>query len=127
VAKLDPTGSKREFLKYLGGTWGAGTGISLDSSGKVWVTGRVTPHLSTELFRTVRPFQAKDGGGFVSQIASDGSSLLFSSLMEAVQQMAVDLSGNVFVAGSHTPTPPRQIVPRPCWCALTVLLSVPSR
>jgi uncharacterized protein (TIGR03437 family) len=87
-------------VRYIGGSWGAGTGISLDAAGNIWVAGRANPRISSEAFPTVHPFQAKDGGGFVTEIANDGSSLLFSSLTESAQQIALDSSGNAFLVGS---------------------------
>src|SRR5207248_11799003 len=45
------------------------------------------------------PFQARDGGGFITELAADGSTLLFSSLAESATQVALDPTGNAFVVG----------------------------
>jgi uncharacterized protein (TIGR03437 family) len=111
VAKIDPTGAIRQYLKYLGGTGGAGTGISLDPSGNAWVTGIAYSDISAELFPTVHPFQAKYGTAFVSQLAPDGSTLLFSSYVEAARQAALDSSGNVFLVSYTYSNPAKPASP----------------
>ena len=51
-------------------------------------------------FPTVHPFQAKTGADFITQLSADGSELLFSSLVDSANALALDASGNAFVAGS---------------------------
>jgi uncharacterized protein (TIGR03437 family) len=99
IAKVDPAASTLGYLRYLGGTWGAGTGIALDASGNAWIAGNSIPQVSTEPFPTVHPFQAKTGSGFVARVAPDGS-LTFSSLLDAARQIALDPSGNVLISGT---------------------------
>jgi uncharacterized protein (TIGR03437 family) len=99
VAKVDPAASSLGYLRYLGGTWGAGTGIALDASGNAWIAGATSPTITTEPFPTVHPFQAKTGSGFVARVAADGS-LTFSSLLGAARQIALDPSGNALISGT---------------------------
>jgi photosystem II stability/assembly factor-like uncharacterized protein len=115
VSKIDPSGSTRQFVKYLGGAWGEGTAITFDPAGNVWVAGHSDPRLSNDTYPTVHPFQASVGTGFVTQLAPDGSALLFSSMAESAQQVAVDTLGNAFVVGSSyaaKPTLPSASVTR---------------
>lgn len=53
----------------------------------------------------MHPFQAKTGAGFVSELSPDGSTLLFSSLLDSAQQLALDRSGNAFVIGASSDVP----------------------
>ncbi|MEO8367835.1 MAG: SBBP repeat-containing protein [Candidatus Solibacter sp.] len=98
VAKIDPSGAGTQYVTYLGHSIAAASGIALDSAGNAWVAGRVVLP-SPELFPTVHPFQAKSGDAFVTKISSDDGALLFSSFMQAAQQIALDPAGNAFVTG----------------------------
>jgi uncharacterized protein (TIGR03437 family) len=48
----------------------------------------------------VHPFQAKKGYGFVAQLSADGSTVLFASKTDGAHAVALDSSGNAFLAGS---------------------------
>jgi uncharacterized protein (TIGR03437 family) len=97
--KVDATGSKRLYLKYLGGTNGYSRMLALDPSGNLWVAGNMST-TSSERFPTLHPFQAETGGSFVTQLAPDGQNLLFSSAINSARQVVLDASGNAFVVGS---------------------------
>jgi uncharacterized protein (TIGR03437 family) len=99
VLKLDAAGAKREWVKYLGGTWGRASSAALDSSGALWTSGTAYAGIWSEPFPTLHPFQALGGSGFVSKLAADGT-LLFSSMLDAATQVALDGAGDAFVAGS---------------------------
>ncbi len=106
VAKLNPGGTALQYATYLGGS---GTdnaeGIALDVNGNAYVTGQT---YSTD-FPTVVAIQAANGGNqdsdaFVTEINSSGSALVYStylggSSMDWGNAIAVDASGNAYVAG----------------------------
>jgi len=105
VTKLDAAGSGLVFSTYLGGSGNdEGRGIAVDSSGNAHVTGRTT---STN-FPTANVFQAAIGGGpdaFVTKFDAAGSGLVFSTYLggssnDEGRGIAVDSSGNAYVAGS---------------------------
>jgi len=115
VAKFGPAGA-RIYATSLGSCFDTGTAIAPNPDGTVWVAGATgTPPGSvtfvlgdassgscfTGNVPTVHPFQALQlGWGFVSELSSDGSTVLFSSLLDAESSLAADGSGNAFVSGS---------------------------
>jgi uncharacterized protein (TIGR03437 family) len=102
VAKLGPDG-KVIWATFLGGILtDSATGIALDSSGNVWVTGwTVSPN-----FPLVNPIQATltdDYYAFVAKFAPTGAKLLFSTFLGGQADnsgvgIAVDSGGNAYVA-----------------------------
>jgi hypothetical protein len=106
VVKLNATGSALVYSTYLGGSGDdQGSGIAVDSSGNAYVTG-VTDSTN---FPIVNPLQASFGGGvndaFVSKLSPDGSALVYSTYLggnsdDQGYAIAVDSSGNAFVAGT---------------------------
>jgi uncharacterized protein (TIGR03437 family) len=99
AVKIDPASGARQYLTYIGGTYGNGTSIALDPAGNAWVVGSTVATATSEPFPALHPFQAKWGNGFVAELGTDGA-LLFASQMDVVQQVAVDRDGNAFVAGN---------------------------
>lgn len=105
VTKLNPSGSAPVYSTYLGGTGrDAGLGIAVDSAGNAFVAG-VTDSLD---FPTKDPLQPTHGGpwddAFVTKLSSSGSQLVYSTYLggnddDLVRSIAVDASGNAFVAG----------------------------
>ena len=113
VAKLNPTGSALVYSTYLGGsgqgfsgsTQERGYGIAVDVSGNAYIVG-ITP---SEDFPTVNALQPSFGGGntdiFVTKLNADGSQLVYSTYLagnssDSPGGIAVDASGNAYVAGS---------------------------
>jgi hypothetical protein len=109
VMKLDSAGANILFASYLGGSGGEGcSGIALDSSGRVFVSGNT----SSPNFPHKNGVQIGFAGGvadaFVAEFdpSSTGSgTLVFStymggSLSETAFGIAVDPSGNAYVAGN---------------------------
>lgn len=105
VARLDSSATQIEFSTFVGGAGDDGaTGLAIDGSGDVYVTG-VT---SSRDFPTVRPFQASFGGGlfdgFVARLDASGARLGYASYVggsgdDRAFRVAVDPSGDAFVAG----------------------------
>ncbi|MCL5098181.1 MAG: SBBP repeat-containing protein, partial [Candidatus Omnitrophica bacterium] len=109
VAKLNPTGSALVYSTYLGGSGKELGGIAVDSSGCAYLDG-VT---SSTNFPTVNPWQPTFGGAtwdaFVAKINSAGSALVYSSFLggngdDQGSSIAVDQTGNAYVAGATTST-----------------------
>ncbi|HEV2493118.1 MAG TPA: SBBP repeat-containing protein [Terriglobia bacterium] len=105
VAVLNPSGASLVYSSYLGGS-GAdfGQGLAVDSSGNAYVTGSTE---STD-FPTAKPLQGGSGGAsdaFVTKVNPSGSTLVYSTYLggsaaDSGQAIAVDASGNAYVAGS---------------------------
>ena len=102
---IDPSLS---YSTYLGGTAEDDAyAIAIDSSGNAYVTGQTQ---STDFPHVTGAFSTTNAGGFdvfVSKIAADGSSLLYSTYIggsgnDSGNAIAVDGSGNAFVAGGTT-------------------------
>jgi hypothetical protein len=106
VSKLNATGSALAYSTYVGGSGeDQGIGIAVDSSGSAYVTGQT---FSSDFPITQGAFQTIFGGGisnaFVSKLNAAGSALLYStylggSLLDYPSGIAVDISGNAYVAG----------------------------
>ena len=102
---IDPTVT---YGTYLGGSGeDDGYGIAFDSSGDAYVTGQTA---STD-FPVVGGLTPGTYGGlfdaFVTKIASDGSSLIYSTFVggsgnDSGNAIALDASGDAFVAGGST-------------------------
>jgi len=104
VTKINPAGSALVYSTYLGGSgFEYGLDIALDGNGNAYVTG---PTYSTN-FPTKNPLQATNGGGmdaFVTKINSAGSALTYSTYLggsfnDFAEGIAVDKSGNSYIAG----------------------------
>jgi Beta-propeller repeat. len=106
VTKLNPAGSSLVFSTLLGGSyWDQAGDIALDGSNNVIVAGITR---STDFPTTTGAYQSKlttnNGALFLSKLASDGKSLLFSTYLsgsgsENLGGVAVDTTGNVYVTG----------------------------
>jgi hypothetical protein len=104
VTKLNATGSGLVYSTYLGGQGAeTGYGIAVDSTGQALITG----YTSSANFPLASPWQLASGGlhdAFVTKLISSGSTLTFStylggSLYDYGRGIAVDSSGNAYVAG----------------------------
>lgn len=101
---IDPVMTYSTFLG--GGVTDDATGIALDSSGNMYIVGITN---STD-FPTVNAFQGANAGPgddvFVAKLKADGSALLYSTYLggsdafERAGGIAVDASGNAYVAGA---------------------------
>lgn len=107
VSKFDRTGSRLIYSTYLGGSrYDHAVGLALDPGGDVVVAG-IT---SSPDFPVVRPIQRTLNGSsdaFVAKLDRSGSKLLFSTYLggsadDQANGIALNASGDVFVAGSTT-------------------------
>lgn len=120
IVKLNSSLSKIVYSTFLGGTLDeAATAIAVDAAGNAYVTGITLsqnfPVTNGAVQKTFRgsggqpmtdfgvPFFVT-GDVFVSKLSADGSQLVFSTYLggsadDAATSIAVDASGNVYVAG----------------------------
>ncbi len=107
VVKVNSSGSALAYGTFLGGTafdWA--NGIAVDAGGSV----RVAGYTSSSDFAQSNTVQSALGGmydGFVAQLNSTGNALLFSTYYggggsEAVNTIALDGNGNMFIGGQTT-------------------------
>lgn len=113
VMKLDAQGSV-VYATYLGGGgMDAASAISVNSIGEVYVAGSTAPPLSGPAF-PVTPGAAFPSigaaglSGFVAKISSDGSQLLYSTVVPGapVSALAVDSAGNTYLVSNVFSPPP---------------------
>jgi hypothetical protein len=110
VAKLNAAGSALIYSTYLGGSGDdGGVGIAADSLGNAYLIG-IT---SSTNFPTASPIQPAFGGGnydaFVAKLNAAGSALVYSTYLggndtDFGDSIAVDSSGNAYVAGNTVST-----------------------
>ena len=110
VAKFNPDMSALVFSTYIGGERGEfATGVAIDGSGDVYVTGSTT---SSDFRATVGAFDEALNGvsdSFVLKMSSDGRMLVYSSYLgggsgDVTRGIAVDKLGTAFVTGTTTST-----------------------
>ncbi len=101
-----------EYSTYLGGggTDQVGVSIAVDSAGNTYVGG----HTTSTNFPTLNPIPGSGGGdaagtGFVTKLSAAGNQLVYSTYLggtgdDRVTGIAVDASGNAYVAGYTTST-----------------------
>ena len=104
VTKFTGDGSTLLFSTFLGGSgYNALTGMAIDKSGNVYLTG-FAPSNFPKL--TLLPgYPAQSSGFYVAKLSADGSSLLYSSMLpippeDSVSGLAVDAAGAVYLTGS---------------------------
>lgn len=117
VAKLNPAGTALVYSTYLGGSGGnrvgfiggdTGAAIAVDAAGDAYLTGQagssdfpVTPGV----FQTTNKAVANESpNAFVTELNPAGTALVYSTYLggsggETGNTIAVDASGNVYVAG----------------------------
>ena len=109
VTKINAAGSALVYSTYLGGNASeSGFGIAVDSMGNAYVTG----HTSSTDFPTLNAIQPSCGGcqdAYVTKINATGSALVYSTYLggsgsEEGRGIAVDASGNAYVAGNTDST-----------------------
>jgi hypothetical protein len=109
VTKFNPSGSALVYSTYIGGSNNDfADAVTLDSSGNVYAAGY---SLSTDFPTTSNALQPKSGGnwdGFVFELNSAGSALIYSSYLggsnvDNCDAIAVDPGGNIYLTGTTTP------------------------
>jgi hypothetical protein len=104
VVKLAPTGSSAVYATYFGGLGAeAGLDIAVDSAGNAYFVG----YAYGNGLPRASPLQATSGGyydAFLTKLNSAGSALIFSTYLggsgnEKAHGVAVDASGNAYLAG----------------------------
>lgn len=105
VAKFASNGSSLVYSTFLGGSDNdQGTGIAVDGSGAVYVTGNT----SSPNFPTVTPIQPRkdnDADAFVTKIDPAGANLVYSTYLggggaDGGNGIAVDGAGDAYVTGT---------------------------
>jgi hypothetical protein len=106
VAKLNATGTALIYATYLGNGGGFGAGIAVDTAGDAYVIGA-----NNGVPTTANAIAASGGSDFVAELNPTGSGLLYATylpgtvnggyrLFGAQSAIAVDGSGNIYVAGA---------------------------
>jgi hypothetical protein len=106
VAKVGPDGSALEYATFLGGTggWAFAEGIAVDGSGAAYVAGYTS---ASDFPTTPGALDTSHNGlsdAFVVKLDPAGSALAYSTFLggtdyDSVTAIAVDESGQVYVAG----------------------------
>jgi uncharacterized repeat protein (TIGR01451 family) len=111
VTELNPAGSAPVFSTYLGGSAGfaEGFGIAVDTAGSAYVTGIAG---GSNFPTTAGALQTVNGGdnAFITKFSPAGNTLVYSTFLggsggnggfafDEPQSIAVDASGNAWVAG----------------------------
>ena len=100
IAKLDAVSMKLLWLGYLGGNHDdEATAIAVDPAGNAYVAGFTT---STDFPVTTNA--SRKNSVFVTKVNSSGTALAYSTLIGSMQEdcgvaLAVDASGNAYIAG----------------------------
>ena len=109
VIKLNASGNALIYATYIGGSGSdQGAGIAVDSSGEVYLTGST----SSSNFPLASPIQGTLGGesdAFVLKLSASGNTLIYSTYLggsgwEQGTAIAIDASGNAYVAGDTQST-----------------------
>jgi hypothetical protein len=109
LSKLSSAGTDLDCSTYLGGgNNDSGLTIGLGGANQAYVGGR-TSSSDFPIYRAAQPNRAGTWDGFVTQLGSDCSVLLFSTFLggsedEQINSLAVDPFGSVFVTGQTRST-----------------------
>ena len=100
ITKLNPTGTALVYSTFLGGDDSDfGNSITLNTSGNAYITGIAS---SSNFPTTSGAYQTNGGGGFVTQLDTTGSSLIYSTFIGACDALsiALDANGNAYITGT---------------------------
>src|SRR5207245_1492753 len=114
VTKINAMGSALVYSTYLGGrSDDIGYGIAVDGSGNAYVTG-YTPSWNFPIANALQPTCYLNGyancnDAFVTKFNAAGSALVYSTYLggsgnDYGRGIAVDASGNAYIAGSSSST-----------------------
>lgn len=118
VARFDATGTNLIYLTYLGGSADDFVAsVTVDAAGNAFVTGftdspdfptqsAIYPNIAGTVNKRTKFYP---GDAFVAELDSNGSNLVFSTFLggsglDSGNGIALDLSGNIYVAGSTDST-----------------------
>jgi hypothetical protein len=109
VTELDAAGATLLYSTYLGGSVNEyGYGIAVDAAGAVYVAGITSsPNFPTK--NAVKTTLGANADGFVTKLAANGSSLMYSTYLggsgeDMVRGLAIDAAGDVYVTGYEDST-----------------------
>ncbi len=106
VLKLNSTGSAVVYGTWLGGvTDDFGTSIAVDGDGNAYVAGQTFSSDFPVTAGSLQPTAGRIGDAFITKINAAGSALIYSTYLggdggDAAIGIAVDASGNAYVAGT---------------------------
>jgi hypothetical protein len=114
VAKFDPSGTRLLYSTFLGGSGDSEAyGVAVDSTGSIYVAGMTF----SKDFPVVNAYESQFKGtgqaatqGFISKFSPDGGTLEYSTylggsgVINQVAAVALDSSGDAYVAGSTDST-----------------------
>jgi hypothetical protein len=92
------------FSSYIGGSGeDAAHAVAVDSGGQIYITG-YTDSTNFPTQSAFQPYAPGAGDAYVTKIASDGSTLIYStylggSLLDVASAIAVDSAGSAYIAG----------------------------
>lgn len=104
AVKLAPTGAAIVYSTYLGGSQSDnGNTIAVDAGGNAYVGGRTDSTDYPSTTRDVLPPRGA-GDGFVTKIAPDGQSLVYSTYiggfaLDVVNHLVLDAAGSAYLTG----------------------------
>lgn len=109
VAKLNADGSALIYSTFLGGTnIDNATSIAVDNSGNAYLTGE-TSSTNFPVLNALHPTLTGLSDAFVAELNSTGSALIYSTYLgghstDVGNAIAIDNSGNAYVAGTTSST-----------------------
>jgi uncharacterized protein (TIGR03437 family) len=97
VMKLDVTGATTLFATLSGKGTDQPNDLAVDAAGNIYLAGAT----NSPLLPLRNAMQSTPGPGFVVKFSPDGTQILYSTYFpEAIQALALDAAGNIYVTGT---------------------------